>query len=40
MDGQGVSGAALCLSFMVLPAGKEPFPAWRSAWERGEVWEG
>lgn len=26
-DGQGVSGAALCLFFMVLTAGKEPFPA-------------
>ena len=39
-DGQGVSGAALCLFFMVLTAGKEPFPAWSAAWEQGEVWEG
>ena len=36
-DGWG-SGAALCLFFMVLTAGKEPFPAWSSAWEQGEVW--
>lgn len=34
------SGAALCLFFMVLTAGKEPFPACSSAWEQGEVWRG
>lgn len=38
-DGQGVSGDALCLFFMVLTAGKEPFPVRSSAWEQGEVRE-
>lgn len=31
---EGWAGAALCLFFMVLTAGKEPFPAWSSAWSR------